>query len=147
MEPFQLMWLEEPVPPENIDAMREVKRCTSTPICAGENLYLRWGFRDLIEKQAVDIIMPDLPKCCGLSEGKKIANMAEVYYIPMAPHNVCGPLGTIASCHCCAAIPNFLVLEWHWVDRPYWDELLSATSRSSRTATSSSRRSQASGAS
>jgi galactonate dehydratase len=42
----------------------------------------------------------------------------------MAPHNVCGPLGTLASCHCCAAIPNFLVLEWHWVDRPYWDELL-----------------------
>jgi galactonate dehydratase len=124
LEPYQLMWLEEPVPPENIDAMREVKRCTSTPICAGENLYLRWGFRNLIEEQAVDIIMPDLPKCCGLSEGKKIANMAEVYYIPMAPHNVCGPLGTIASAHCCAAIPNFLVLEWHWVDRAYWDELL-----------------------
>jgi galactonate dehydratase len=126
MEPFDLMWLEEPVPPENVDAMREVKRSTSTPICAGENLYLRWGFRDLLEKQAVDIIMPDLPKCCGLSEGKKIAAMAEVYYIPMAPHNVCGPLGTLASCHCCAAIPNFLVLEWHWVDRPYWDELLCA---------------------
>jgi galactonate dehydratase len=124
MEPFNLMWLEEPVPPENIDAMREVKRCTSTPICTGENLYLRWGFRDLLEKQAVDVIMPDLPKCCGLSEGKKIASMAEVYYIPMAPHNVCGPLGTLASCHCCAAIPNFLVLEWHWVDRPHWNELL-----------------------
>jgi galactonate dehydratase len=124
VEPYQLMWLEEPVPPENIAAMREVKRCTSTPICAGENLYLRWGFRELLEQQAVDIIMPDLPKCCGLSEGKKIANLAELYYIPMAPHNVCGPLGTIASCHCCAAIPNFLVLEWHWVDRPYWDELL-----------------------
>jgi galactonate dehydratase len=124
MEPFPLLWLEEPVPPENIDAMREVKRSTSTPICAGENIYLRWGFRELLEKQAVDIIMPDLPKCCGLSEGKKIASMAEVYYVPMAPHNVCGPLGTLASCHCCAAIPNFLVLEWHWVDRPYWDELL-----------------------
>jgi L-alanine-DL-glutamate epimerase-like enolase superfamily enzyme len=101
-----------------------VKRSTATPICTGENLYLRWGFRELLEKQAVDIIMPDLPKCCGLSEGKKIAAMAEVYYIPMAPHNVCGPLGTLASCHCCAAIPNFLVLEWHWVDRPHWNELL-----------------------
>ena len=88
LEPFRLLWLEEPVPPENVDAMREVKRATSTPICAGENLYLRWGFKDLLEKQAVDIIMPDLPKCCGLSEGKKIASMAEVYYIPMAPHNV-----------------------------------------------------------
>ena len=124
MEPYNLMWLEEPVPPENIDAMREVKNSTSTPICAGENLFLRYGFRDLIEKQAVDIIMPDIPKCCGLSEGRKIANMAEIYYIPMAPHNVCGPLGTIASCHVCASIPNFLVLEWHWLDREYWDDLV-----------------------
>ena len=67
LEQLQLMWLEEPVPPENIDAMREITRATSTPICAGENLYLRHGFRDLIEKQAVDIIMPDIPKCGGLS--------------------------------------------------------------------------------
>jgi len=124
MEPFSLMWLEEPVPPENVDAMREVKRSTSTPICTGENLFLRYGFRDLIEKQAVDVIMPDIPKCCGLSEGRKIANMAEVYYIAMAPHNVCGPLGTIASCHVCASIPNFLVLEWHWLGRKHWDELV-----------------------
>lgn len=126
LEPFDLMWLEEPVPPENVDAMRAVKESSRTPICAGENLYLRWGFKDLIEKQAVDIIMPDLPKCCGLSEGKKIANMAEVYYIPFAPHNVCGPLGTVASAHCCAAVPNFLVLEWHWLDRPHWHELVLA---------------------
>ncbi|MDP6776132.1 MAG: mandelate racemase/muconate lactonizing enzyme family protein [Candidatus Latescibacteria bacterium] len=126
LEPYDLMWLEEPVPPENVDAMREVKRATRTPICAGENLYLRWGFRDLIEKQAVDVIMPDIPKCCGLSEGRKIATMAEVYYIPLAPHNVCGPLGTIASCHVCATVPNFLVLEWHWVDRPAWHELVCA---------------------
>jgi galactonate dehydratase len=126
LEGLDLLWLEEPVPPENIDAMREVKASTSTPICAGENLYLRWGFKDLLEKQAVDIIMPDLPKCCGLSEGKKIANMAEVYYIPLAPHNVCGPLGTIASCHCCASVPNFLVLEWHWMERPHWHDLVLA---------------------
>lgn len=126
LEPYDLMWLEEPVPPENVDAMREVKNATRTPICAGENLFLRWGFRDLLEKQAVDIIMPDLPKCCGLSEGKKIASMAEVYYIPMAPHNVCGPLGTVASAHCCASVPNFLVLEWHWLERPHWHELVLA---------------------
>ena len=124
LEPYDLMWLEEPVPPENIDAMREIKASTRTPICAGENLYLRWGFKDLLEKQAVDIIMPDLPKCCGLSEGKKIANMAEVYYVPFAPHNVCGPLGTVASAHCCAAVPNFFVLEWHWLERPHWHDLV-----------------------
>jgi galactonate dehydratase len=123
MEPFKLMWLEEPVPPENIPAMREVKRCSPVPICAGENLYLRWGFRELLEQQAVDIIMPDIPKCGGLSECRKIANMAEVYYIPFAPHNVCGPLGTMASAHVCATIPNFLILEWHWNDYEGWDEL------------------------
>ena len=83
LEPFHLLWLEEPVPPENIDAMREVKRATTTPICAGENLYLRHGFRELIEKQAVDIIMPDIPKCGGLSECRKIANLAEIYYMPV----------------------------------------------------------------
>ena len=123
MEPFDLLWLEEPVPPENVAAMREVKSHSRVPLCAGENLYLRWGFRDLIEQQAVDIVMPDIPKCGGLSECRKIANMAEVYYIPFAPHNVCGPLGTMASAHVCAAVPNFLALEWHWVDYEGWEEL------------------------
>ena len=121
-EPFRLMWLEEPVPPENVAAMREVKLHSPVPLCAGENLYLRWGFRDLIEQQAVDTIMPDIPKCGGLSECRKIANMAEVYYIQFAPHKVCGPLGTMASAHVCATIPNFLVMEWHWIDYEGWDD-------------------------
>jgi galactonate dehydratase len=124
LEQFHLMWLEEPVPPENIAAMREVKRSTSTPICAGENLYLRHGFRDLIEQQAVDIIMPDIPKCGGLSECRKIANMAEIYYMPFAPHNVSSPIGTMASAHVCASVPNFLVLEFHWLHRDYWSTII-----------------------
>ena len=123
LEPYDLLWLEEPVPPGNIDALREVKQASGTPICVGENLYTRWGFRELFEKQAADIIMPDIPKCGGLSECRKIANMAETYYVPMAPHNISGPIGTLASCHVCASIPNFLVLEWHWMDIPYWDDL------------------------
>lgn len=124
LEQFHLLWLEEPVPPENIDAMREVKRATTTPICAGENLYLRHGFRELIEKQAVDAIMPDIPKCGGLSECRKIANLAELYYIPFAPHNVASPIGTMASCHVCASIPNFLVIEFHWFHREYWSTII-----------------------
>ena len=120
LEQFHLMWLEEPVPPENVAAMREVKRSTTTPICAGENLYLRHGFRDLIVSQAVDIIMPDIPKCGGLSECRKIANLAEIYYMPFAPHNVASPIGTMASAHVCASVPNFLVLEFHWLHRDYW---------------------------
>lgn len=124
LEQFHLLWLEEPVPPENIDAMREIKRSSTTPICAGENLYLRHGFRDLIIKQAVDIIMPDIPKCGGLSECRKIANLAEMYYMPFAPHNVASPIGTMASAHVCGSIPNFLVLEFHWLHRDYWSTII-----------------------
>src|SRR5207248_11394530 len=124
LEPFRLIWLEEPVPPENPAAMREVKRCSPVPICAGEILYLRWGFRDLLEQQAVDIIMPDIPKCGGLSECRKIAGMAEVYYMPFAPHNVASPIGTMASAHVCATVPNFLVLEFHWLHRDYWTTIV-----------------------
>ncbi|RIK40171.1 MAG: mandelate racemase/muconate lactonizing enzyme family protein [Chloroflexi bacterium] len=124
LEQFHLMWLEEPVPAENVDAMKTVTESTSTPICSGENLYLRHGFRELIEKQAVNIIMPDIPKCGGLSECRKIANLAELYYIPFAPHNVSSPIGTLASAHVCATVPNFMVLEFHWLHRDYWTTII-----------------------
>ncbi len=62
MEPFNLMWLEEPIPAENVDALRQVRARSRTPICVGENLYLRWGFRGLLQQQAADVIMPDVPK-------------------------------------------------------------------------------------
>jgi galactonate dehydratase len=125
LEPLKLMWLEEPIPPENIDTMHEITAATSTPICAGENLYLRHGFRELIEKHAVDSIMPDIPKCGGLSECRKIANMAEIYSMPFAPHNVSSPIGSMASAHVCASIPNFLILEFHWTHRDYWSTIIS----------------------
>ena len=69
VEPFKLMWLEEPVPAENIDAMRDIRASTSTPICCGENVYMRWGFRELLEKRAVDIIMPDFQKMRRAARG------------------------------------------------------------------------------
>ena len=118
VEPFKLMWLEEPVPAENIDAMREVRASTGTPICCGENVYMRWGFRELLEKRAVDIIMPDFQKCGGLLEARKIADMAHTYYVPVAPHAVTSPIGMMATAHVCSVIPNFLVQEWHWIDSP-----------------------------
>jgi L-alanine-DL-glutamate epimerase-like enolase superfamily enzyme len=90
----------------------------------GENLYLRYGFRDLLQKQAVDIIMPDISKCGGLSECRKIANMAEIYYIPFAPHNNSSALSTVGDAHVCASVPNFLALEFHRFDDPDWDEVL-----------------------
>jgi galactonate dehydratase len=117
LEPFHLLFLEEPVPAENIDAMADIRHSTKTPICCGENLFLRHGFREVLEKRAADIIMPDLQKCGGLLEGRKIADMAHTYYVPFAPHCVVSPIGLMASCHVCAAVPNFLVLEWHWISR------------------------------
>jgi len=124
LEPYHLMWLEEPVPAENVKAMREIKRSTTTPICSGENLYLASGFRDLIEQQAVDVIMPDIPKCGGLSHGRRQAQLAELYSIAFAPHNVSSPIGTMASAHVCATVPNFLVLEFHWLYRDYWTTII-----------------------
>jgi galactonate dehydratase len=117
LEPFDLMWLEEPVPPDNIDAMRDIRESTSTPICCGENLFLRYGFRELFEKRATDIAMPDFQKCGGLLEGRRIADMAHTYFVPIAPHCVVSPIGTMGSAHVCAAIPNFLCLEFHWRPR------------------------------
>jgi galactonate dehydratase len=118
VEPFKLMWLEEPVPAENIDAMRDIRASTNTPICCGENLYMRWGFRELLEKRAADIIMPDFQKAGGLLEARKISDMAHTYYVPVAPHAVTSPIGMMATAHVCAVIPNFLVQEWHWIDSP-----------------------------
>jgi L-alanine-DL-glutamate epimerase-like enolase superfamily enzyme len=105
--------------------MRDIRQATKTPICCGENLFLRHGFREVLEKRAVDIIMPDIQKCGGLLEARKIADMAHVYNIPFAPHCVVSPVGYMASCHVCAAVPNFMVLEWHWISRlKLWKEFV-----------------------
>lgn len=112
MEPLKLMWLEEPIPAENVEAYRNITESTSTPICAGENLYLAHGFRRLLEIGAVDIIMPDLQKAGGLGEAQRIANLANLYYVPFAPHMVASLLGAMASAHVCASVPNFMILEW-----------------------------------
>jgi galactonate dehydratase len=112
MEPLNLMWLEEPVPAENVDAYKLINDSTSTPICAGENLYLAHEFRRLLEIGAVDIIMPDLQKAGGLGEGQRIANLANLYYVPFAPHMVASYLGAMAAAHVCASVPNFMILEW-----------------------------------
>jgi galactonate dehydratase len=112
LEPLGLMWLEEPIAAENADAYRKITESTSTPICAGENHYLAYGFRPLLEAGAVDIVMPDLQKAGGLGEGQRIANLANLYYVPFAPHMVASYLGAMAAAHVCASVPNFMILEW-----------------------------------
>jgi galactonate dehydratase len=110
-EPYDPTWIEEPVPPENMDALREVTQSSNSPICVGENLYMVHQFQTLLEKKAADIIMPDVQKCGGIGEALRIANMAYAYYVPFAPHMVGTPFAMMASAHVCAAIPNFFMLE------------------------------------
>jgi len=123
-EPYDLLWLEDPVPPENNDALRRVTAATTTPIATGENHYQRHHFRELLEREAVDILAPDFQKVGGLLEGRRIADMADVHYVAVAPHNISGPIGTMASVHLSAAIPNFLALEWHASSVPFFDDLV-----------------------
>lgn len=124
MEPFNLLWLEDPTPPENPEAMARVTAGTKTPICTGENLYTRHGFRPFIEGNACDIVQPDIARCGGLLESKRIAELADIYYMPFSGHNVCSPVGTIACAHVCTAIRDFLALEFHGVDVPWWEDVV-----------------------
>ena len=126
LEPLNLMWLEEPVPAENVEAYKLIADSTTTPICVGENHYLAYGFRRMLEIGAVDIVMPDLQKCGGLGEGQRIANLANLYYVPFAPHMVASFLGAMASAHVCAAVPNFMILEWqsYFHTQPMFKEIV-----------------------
>lgn len=112
MEPLNLMFLEEPIPAENVEALKIISDSTTLTICVGENLYLAHGFRKLLEIGAADMVMPDLQKCGGLGEGQRIANLANLYYVPFSPHMVGSYLAAMASSHVCASVPNFAILEW-----------------------------------
>jgi gluconate/galactonate dehydratase len=124
LEAYDVWWLEDPVPPENLDVQEEVTKSTLTPVTAGENRYRVTEHRRLIENQAVDIIAPDLPKVGGMRETRKIADVANQYYIPVAMHNVASPVGTMASAHVGAAIPNSLAVEYHSYELDWWSDLV-----------------------
>lgn len=129
LEPFRLLWLEDPVPPGNLEALKAVSSRVSTPIATGENLFLFEGFRKLLEEHALGIATPDLQKVGGLAEALRIANFADDQTIPIAPHNISSPVGTLASVHLCAAIPNFLALEFHASEVPFWNDLVEGVSK------------------
>jgi len=124
LEQFRLLWLEDSVPPGKADALRAVTSRTRIPVATGENLYLLEGFREILATHALGIATPDLQKVGGLPEALQIANFADGHAIAVAPHNISSPVGTLLSAHFCAAIPNFLVLEFHASDVPFWDELV-----------------------
>jgi len=120
IEPYRPLFVEEPVPSDNVESMLRIRNNTRVPIAAGENIYTRYGFRPFLEKQALSIIQPDFTKAGGLFEGMKIANMAETYNVPVMPHGVCTPLGTLAITHVCGVIPNFLVQEFtHYQNKAF----------------------------
>jgi galactonate dehydratase len=111
LEPYQPMFIEEPVLPENVDELVRVARSTSIPIATGERLFTKWGFREVLEKGAAAILQPDLSHAGGILETKKIAAMAECYYGAVAPHCPLGPIALAACLQLDACIPNFLIQE------------------------------------
>jgi galactonate dehydratase len=124
---FRPFFCEEPVPPENVEALREVRESVRVPIATGERLVGRHQFRPLFEQRACHIIQPDLCHCGGLFEAIKIAAMAETYQMGIAPHNPLGPLANAVALHFALATPNFLIQEDMLTDVPWrWDVVKSS---------------------
>jgi len=111
LEPFKPSWVEEPVPPENLAALKKASEKITIPVATGERIHTRYDYRQLFELQAADIIQPDITHFGGLLETKKLAAWAETYYMLVAPHNVGGPVSTAAALHFAASTPNFKIQE------------------------------------
>lgn len=124
LEPFRLLWLEDPVPPNNVASLKEVSSKVRVPIATGENLFLFEGFQEIIAQHALSVVTPDLQKIGGLSIAQDIAQFADANTMPVAPHNISSPVGTLAAVHFCAAVPNFLALEFHASEVPFWNDLV-----------------------
>ena len=120
LETYKPMWLEEMLPQDNLAAYAELARSTDIPLCLSERLMTRWGIRELLENRAAGVIMPDISWCGGISEAKKIATMAEAYYLPIAPHNCGGPILHFATAHLSANVTNLFIMET--VRRHYREE-------------------------
>jgi galactonate dehydratase len=119
-------WYEEPVGPESAKTLRAVRERLNPEIsiCVGERHYTRHGIRDVLESHVCDYLMPDITRCGGPSEMKRMATMMEAYNVMLAPHNPNGPLSTLASAHVCASVPNFFRQEFMYNDVPWRDEVI-----------------------
>jgi galactonate dehydratase len=111
LETFKPAWVEEPVPPDNAEMMAKAAAKINVPVATGERLHTRQDVRRLLELGCVDVLQTDITESCGLLEGKKIAAMADTYYVTFAPHNVGGPLSTAACLHLAACTTNFKIQE------------------------------------
>ena len=125
LSPFGLFFLEESVQPDDLTGLERLRQADPPmDLAAGERLYSKWEFRSILEKRLLDVIQPDLCHAGGISEVKKIAAMAEAYYVQVAPHNPQGPISTAAAAHLGLATPNFLILEYVRQD-PFRDQAMS----------------------
>ncbi len=120
---YDILWFEEPIPPQNLEGLAEVKSRVKVPISAGERLYNRWEFRSLFELKAADFIQPDVSHAGGISEVRKIAAWAEAYHLPVCPHNPSGPVANAATLQLAACTPNFYLLETMSSDVPWRSEI------------------------
>ena len=123
IEPYSVMWLEDPVPPGDPSLIDIVASATSTPIATGENLYGRYEFLQLLSTR-MRIVTPDGLKTGGILETRLMAQMAQIKEMILSPHNIGSPIGTMAQAHIAASVPNFGVLEFHGHDVPIWSKLV-----------------------
>ncbi len=124
LDQFTLAWYEDMIPWQFTDQYERLTHSVTTPICTGEDIYLREGFKPLLDKRAVSIIHPDLATSGGIMETKRIGDYAQERGVAMAMHMAGSPIAALASVHCAAATDNFMVLENHSVDLPWWNDLL-----------------------
>lgn len=124
LDQFTLAWYEDMIPWQFTDQYVRLSQSVTTPICTGEDIYLKEGFKDLIDNRAVAVIHPDLATSGGILETKKIGDYAQEHGIAMAIHMAGSPISALASVHCAAATENFLALENHSVDLPWWNDLV-----------------------
>ena len=124
LDRFSLAWYEDMVPWQFTEQYVRLAQAVNTPICTGEDIYLKEGFRPLLEAKGVAVIHPDLATAGGIMETKKIGDLAQEHGVAMAMHHAGSPISFLANIHCAAATENFLVLENHAVDVAWWDELI-----------------------
>ena len=129
-EEHHVLWIEEPFTPDNFAAYQALKRATRIPLAAGENHYTKHAFRELLQQQVVDIFQPDCTKAGGITEVKKIADMAAAWHLPVAPHTSQSILSTAANVHLLSAVPNGLIYEVDLAEvNPFRDEIAQPTLR------------------
>jgi galactonate dehydratase len=124
MAAYNIHWFEEPVPPESWKALKQVRQQVKTPICTGERLHTRFEFIPIFENGLADFVMPDVTWTGGISELKKIATMAEAYYVPISPHDAGGPINVLAGAQVMMTVPNFYKLEVTQYNLSGYDVLL-----------------------